>query len=163
VLAESAAEIDQIKVTWEGYADACTQVELYVWNNALGNWGDANGLVGQNRYLDSFAGNRDERLDARIRNNIANYVAADGSIRFLVYGERQNDRTFHDYMSVTVMRVDAPCTGDVDGDGAVNGNDLATLLGSWGTCAGCAGDLNGDGVIDGNDLASVLGSWGACP
>jgi agmatine deiminase len=163
VLAEPAAEIDQIKVIWEGYANACTQVELYVWNNALGNWGDANGLVGQNRYLDSFAGNRDERLDARIRNNIANYVAADGSIRFLVYGERQNDRTFHDYMSVTVMRIDAPCTGDVDGDGAVNGNDLATLLGSWGTCAGCAGDLNGDGVIDGNDLASVLGSWGACP
>jgi hypothetical protein len=163
VLTEPVADIDEIKVEWEGYADACTQVELYVWNNALNNWGDANGLVGQNRFLDSFAGNRDEALVGRINSNISNYVAADGSIRFLVYGERQNDETFHDYMAVTVKIADEACSGDIDGDGAINGNDLAAILGDWGACSGCAADIDGDGQVNGNDLATILGSWGACP
>lgn len=48
---------------------------------------------------------------------------------------------------------------DVDGDGIVNGTDLAMILGQWGPCTGCRGDLNGDGVVDGSDLAIVLGSW----
>ncbi len=163
VLTEPVADIDEIKVEWEGYADACTQVELYVWNNALNNWGDASGLVGQNRYLASFAGNRDETLVGRINSNISNFVAADGSIRFLVYGERQNDETFHDYMAVTVLQADDPCSGDIDGDGAINGNDLATVLGWWGACAGCAADIDGDGQVNGNDLATILGAWGGCP
>jgi agmatine deiminase len=163
VLTEPVADIDEIRVQWEGYADACTQVELYVWNNALNNWGDASGLVGQNRYLASFAGNRDETLVGRISSNISNYVAADGSIRFLVYGERPNDETFHDYMAVTVKVADDACSGDIDGDGAINGNDLATVLGSWGACAGCAADIDGDGQVNGNDLATILGAWGGCP
>jgi len=163
VLAEPVADIDEIKVAWEGYADACTQVELYVWNNALGNWGDANGLVGQNRYLDNFAGNRDERLEASIRSNIGNFIAADGSIRFLVYGERQNDETFHDFMSVTVLRANSPCASDVDGSGSVDGSDLALVLNGWGACPGCSGDIDGNGTIDGSDLALLLNAWGACP
>lgn len=48
---------------------------------------------------------------------------------------------------------------DVNCDGAVDGDDLAILLGQWGPCAGCAADLNDDGHVDGADLASVLGSW----
>jgi len=163
VLAEPAAAIDQVDVVWEGYADFCTQVELYVWNNALGNWGDASGLVGQNRYLDCFAGNRDERLQASIRSNIGNFIAADGSIRFLVYGERQNDETFHDYMSVTVLKASTPCAGDVDGSGAVDGSDLALVLNGWGPCAGCPGDIDGNGIIDGSDLSLLLNAWGGCP
>ena len=162
VLAEPVAEVDEIKVLWEGYADACTQVELYVWNNALGNWGDANGLTGQNRSLDNFAGNRDERLEASIRSNIGNFVAADGSIRFLVYGERQNDETFHDFMSVTVLRAANACPGDLDGSGTVDGSDLALLLNGWGPCSDCAGDIDGSGTIDGGDLAVLLNAWGGC-
>lgn len=49
--------------------------------------------------------------------------------------------------------------GDLNGDGIVNGADLALVLGSWGACAGCPADLNGDGVVDGADLAVVLGNW----
>jgi formylglycine-generating enzyme required for sulfatase activity len=52
------------------------------------------------------------------------------------------------------------CIADVDGDGIVNGNDLATVLVGWGSCAGCAGDVNGNGVVNGEDLASVLVRWG---
>lgn len=49
--------------------------------------------------------------------------------------------------------------GDVNGDGVVDGIDIALVLGSWGPCLGCAGDLNDDGVVDGADLAIVLGNW----
>ncbi|MFO0828551.1 MAG: M12 family metallo-peptidase [Phycisphaerales bacterium] len=47
---------------------------------------------------------------------------------------------------------------DLDGDGHVNGADLAILLGAWGT-AGPTGDLNLDGVIDAADLGILLGGW----
>ncbi len=60
----------------------------------------------------------------------------------------------------TLVAPSAPCTGDFDGNGAVDGADLAVLLGSWG---GGGGDLNGDGVTDGADLATLLGAWGGCP
>ncbi len=45
---------------------------------------------------------------------------------------------------------------DFNGDGFINGADLATLLASWG---GPGGDLNGDGVTDGIDLATLLADW----
>jgi hypothetical protein len=56
-----------------------------------------------------------------------------------------------------------PVAGDLDGNGSVDGADLAILLGGWGPCGGkggCAADLDGNGVIDGADLAILLGSWG---
>ena len=49
--------------------------------------------------------------------------------------------------------------GDVDGNGVINGADLAFVLGSWGECASCSADLNGDGVVNGADIALVLGNW----
>ncbi len=56
------------------------------------------------------------------------------------------------------------CAPDVNGDGQVNGADLAEVLGSWGICDGpCdATDINGDGQVNGADLAELLGSWGDC-
>ena len=134
VLPGTTNDIDEIKVQWEGFADRCTQVELYVWNNTLSQWGDFAGRVGQNRYVDAFAGNQDETLVASLRSNFADYIAADGSMRFLVYAERSADETFHDYMAVTIIRADDACTGDLDGNGAVDGGDLATLLSAWGPC-----------------------------
>ena len=162
VLPGTTNDIDEIKVQWEGFADRCTQVELYVWNNTLSQWGDFAGRVGQNRYVDAFAGNRDETLVAALRSNFADYIAADGSMRFLVYAERSADETFHDYMAVTIIRTDDPCTGDLDGNGAVDGGDLATLLSAWGPCTGCAADIDGNGAVDGGDLATLLSAWGPC-
>ncbi len=60
---------------------------------------------------------------------------------------------------------DECCIGDLSGDGAVDAEDLAILLGSWGPCFGCPGclaDLTCDGVVDAADLAILLGSWGPC-
>mgnify|MGYP000971250136 CR=1 FL=1 len=47
--------------------------------------------------------------------------------------------------------------GDINGDGAVNGGDLAVLLGAWGSAG--AADLNGDGTVDAADLSLLLGAW----
>lgn len=54
----------------------------------------------------------------------------------------------------------ADCPSDLDGSGAVDGGDLAQLLGNWG---GAGGDVTGDGTTDGTDLAALLGAWGECP
>jgi hypothetical protein len=53
------------------------------------------------------------------------------------------------------------CLGDIDGDLAVGGADLAVLLSGWGQKGDT--DLTGDGTTDGADLASLLSAWGACP
>lgn len=47
---------------------------------------------------------------------------------------------------------------DINGDGAVNGGDLAALLGGWGSSA-AALDLDGNGTVGGGDLARLLGAW----
>ena len=54
-----------------------------------------------------------------------------------------------------------PCAGDTNGDGFVDGVDLASLLVNWGSTG--TADLDGSGVIDGSDLATMLVAWGACP
>jgi len=64
-----------------------------------------------------------------------------------------------------VLRPELPCPGDVTGDRAVNGVDLAAVLGTWNT-AGSGQfdtDINDDGVVNGADLAILLGAWGTCP
>jgi hypothetical protein len=58
---------------------------------------------------------------------------------------------------------DLPIPGDLNGDGSVNGVDLAALLGTWGPCGGggdCIGDIDLDGLVGGTDLAIMLGNWG---
>ena len=47
---------------------------------------------------------------------------------------------------------------DVDGDGLVNGLDLATVLSAFGT-ASAAADIDHSGLVDGMDLAAILAGW----
>jgi hypothetical protein len=70
--------------------------------------------------------------------------------------------TLHDWgLTITRAGVDVPpcCPGDLDGDGAVNVNDLLLVLGGWGTPAG---DVNGDGTTDVTDLLELLAGFGPC-
>ncbi|MEE2680897.1 MAG: GC-type dockerin domain-anchored protein, partial [Planctomycetota bacterium] len=53
------------------------------------------------------------------------------------------------------------CPPDLNGDGAVDGVDLAIVLGAWGSSDATA-DLTGDALVDGADLAVILGAWGGC-
>jgi hypothetical protein len=57
------------------------------------------------------------------------------------------------------------CLADVNASGTVNGIDLATVLGAWGTNGEGDGDadINSDGIVNGVDLAMVLAGWGPCP
>ena len=48
---------------------------------------------------------------------------------------------------------------DINGDGFVNGADLAAILSNWGG-SDWASDLNDDGIVNGTDLGVMLGSWG---
>ena len=62
-----------------------------------------------------------------------------------------------------------PCdlAGDLDDDGDVDIQDLATLLSNFGTTSGAApedGDLDGDGDVELADLTVLLSTFGtACP
>lgn len=50
---------------------------------------------------------------------------------------------------------------DLNGDGQVDGADLARILARWGqSCLGCAEDVNQDGEVNGADLAGILAGWG---
>ena len=52
---------------------------------------------------------------------------------------------------------------DINGDGVVDGADLAFVLSAWGACVPaqpCPADLTGDGLIDGADIAFLLSAWG---
>ncbi len=55
--------------------------------------------------------------------------------------------------------------GDLDGDGDVDLNDLAILLGAYGACVGDTGyletaDIDGSGCVDLSDLAELLAHYG---
>lgn len=86
---------------------------------------------------------------------------------------RFEDRSFQQVVAMTLMSdgdtPDVVTQSDVDahrislgfgiapdqnGDGVVNGSDVA-----WNTSNAIA-DINGDGVVDGADLAQLLASWG---
>jgi hypothetical protein len=62
----------------------------------------------------------------------------------------------------TVSVLPGICPGDINGDLHVDGLDLATLLGMWGTTGADGSDLSGDRLVDGQDLTLLLGSWGEC-
>ena len=63
-------------------------------------------------------------------------------------------------ISVDVTYLDSPRErADLNGDGKVDGADLAQLLASFGSADPDA-DLDLDGVVDGRDLTILLGNWG---
>ena len=60
--------------------------------------------------------------------------------------------------AASISRGGTVLNADLNFDGAVNGADIAILLGAWNTSAALA-DLNNDGTVNGADLAVVLGKW----
>ena len=68
-----------------------------------------------------------------------------------------NSKTRIQYVQVEGVPVCA--IADIDCSGHVDGTDLATLIGAWGTSL-CEADLDEDGIVNGQDLAILLGLWG---
>ena len=58
------------------------------------------------------------------------------------------------------------CPEDFNEDGAVNINEVLTVLTDWGPCSGpsdpCPSDVNQNGTVNVDDLLAVLGRWGLC-
>ncbi len=73
--------------------------------------------------------------------------------------------TFASNQLFEVILVPGPgCPADLDGDGTVGSDDLATLLLTWGPVPpGTPADLNADGVVSSADLGWMIGAWGVCP
>lgn len=63
--------------------------------------------------------------------------------------------------AATVAAADS-CQGDINGDGVVDGADLALVIAQWGT-PGPDADLDGTGQVDGRDIGYLLARWGPCP
>lgn len=77
-------------------------------------------------------------------------------IRVRSTGGGQSSTPIQEYrLRVTVSIGAVP--GDLNGDGRVNGVDLAILLASWGGSG--PADFTGDGVINGADLGTLLALW----
>jgi hypothetical protein len=66
-----------------------------------------------------------------------------------------NANAQYDYIEVTVNE---GAGADFDGNGVVDGADLATLLGQWGQPG--ITDLDCSGLTDGGDIGVLLGLWG---
>jgi hypothetical protein len=54
---------------------------------------------------------------------------------------------------------------DLNGDGAVNVDDLLAVINAWGPCQGpsgghCPPDLDSNGVVNVDDLLRVINEWG---
>ncbi|MDA0802792.1 MAG: hypothetical protein O2819_03445 [Planctomycetota bacterium] len=79
------------------------------------------------------------------------YLCEDGHYEIGGFTLATNDTPGADNPSCVVA-----VPGDLNGDGLVNGADLAAMLSAWGTAGG---DVNGDGATDGADLTIVLGNW----
>jgi lysophospholipase L1-like esterase len=79
----------------------------------------------------------------------------------LTIGSGTNDAVLVDLISQSITSGSA---ADLNGDGIVNGADLANLLAVWGPCAidclaACQADFNDDCFVNGADLAQLLANW----
>jgi hypothetical protein len=61
---------------------------------------------------------------------------------------------------------DICCLGDVDGNGAVDVDDLVSVITGWGPCGDptlpCRADTDASGEVDVDDLVTVILQWGPC-
>jgi len=93
---------------------------------------------------------------------VADFIAPSANVRLRFQARDLGTGSLVEAGVDFVRVLTAGCPGnpsDINGDGAINGSDLAILLGSWGASGGPA-DLNGDGIVSGPDLTLLLGAWG---
>ncbi len=93
---------------------------------------------------------------------IADIIEPTSTMRIQVTASDLNDGSVVEagFDGVAIQRIICDVSlliGDLNGDGAVDGADLAALLANWGLPGGS--DLDGDGTTNGADLAALLANW----
>ncbi|MBX3354627.1 MAG: hypothetical protein KF724_02890 [Phycisphaeraceae bacterium] len=109
----------------------------YLPGSAFSWWSDRDGPLGVGRLLTTRS-------------------LSPGDHQISVIGIDSDGMTTTRVIAITISPRSIP-TADIDGNGLVDGADLAMLLGNWGNFG--VGDLNFDGVVDGQDLSILLGNW----
>ena len=138
------------------------------WNYTNWNAGEPNGAtVGEVVWIDSDSGGWNDHAQANsIQGSIIEYSADCNSDGIVDYGQILSGQLIDANGDgiPDICEVD-PCPGDISGNHAVDGVDLAALLGTWGTNGqgefDC--DIDNDGIVGGTDLTIILGGWGPCP
>jgi hypothetical protein len=80
----------------------------------------------------------------------------------------EDEPTFELYQEIATM-FPPFCSGEIDGNGAVDVDDLIAVILSWGGCpSGCLADIAPveappNGQVDVDDLIAVILAWGPCP
>ena len=116
-IAEAPANVLQLDIVWEGYGDANRHIELYIWNDTVGNWGNGRGGHGENAFVAEGNGNFDVYLTGSVTENVSDYISPTGQVTLLVYMDSSVEEIFHDYVKLTVW--DAACQVDADCDDAI--------------------------------------------
>jgi hypothetical protein len=83
--------------------------------------------------------------------------ALDGGGVIIATSRFQTDAAVSSYRIALTTCGAVGLPADLNGDGFVNGADLAVLLGSWGGRG--EADLDGSGQVDAADLGMLLGAW----
>ena len=79
-----------------------------------------------------------------------------------VLGSQVGAKAHAKAMSMFVPITPASCSADFNHDYHVDSQDLAALLGAWGSPKSQF-DLTGDGQVNAADISAFLGAWGPCP
>lgn len=131
---------------WIGFNDAASEGQ-FVWSSgessSYTNWngGEPNNSAGIEHYAELFGSNGQ-------------------------WNDNQNNPPLLVFGLVEISGGN-PCPPDLDHDGTIGLQDLATLLAHFGTLSGATpedGDLDGDADVDLQDLATLLAAFGGqCP
>jgi enediyne biosynthesis protein E4 len=72
--------------------------------------------------------------------------------------------------TITISALPDPCIGDIVASGAVDVDDLLSVINAWGACIDperCPADIAPpslhNGTVDVDDLLAVINAWGTCP
>jgi hypothetical protein len=146
--------------SWDGIT-AGSQYNSSFDNNhfASGSSYGTNATTGDAKFANEAANDYSPALDSPLRNRISSLLVntdADGMPR----QTPADVGAFEESGGVT-----GDCSGDVNANGAVDVDDLLSVINEWGSCAGCDSDIapkDGDGIVDVDDLLAIINDWGIC-
>lgn len=169
----------------EADIDGVFNPDFYVWELLVpweenSTWNSMDGGLSEDQdlgeYLGAFLGDNEpdddtlRRIDItpavqRWVNGAANYGIAilpeiiwGNDEGIAIWTREASNPLMHPTLEVWYEAEDASNPADINGDGDVNGADLALVLAGWSNTSGSA-DINLDGIVNGADLALVLAAW----